>query len=170
MIDEKSADSISNYESWLKYAQSKLSDQVIEWPTMQKMVTTLKQKTIEMKQVHDLLRDLFLPNVISLVKMTDANLSKANYLAAEGALLSVAASTFRIPSPLIHRLLLERVASIDRHPIPSLPLPFLYTNKGRMIDTVKMLSRAIECFNPAVIRQPMQLHARNTECQVLEIN
>lgn len=65
MIDEKSADSISNYESWLKYAQSNLFDQVIEWPTMQKMVTTLKQKTIEMKQVRDLLRDLFLPNVIS---------------------------------------------------------------------------------------------------------
>lgn len=130
---------------------------------MQKMVDTLSSPLNHAKSARNLLQTRFLPNGTLTVELdVPEDMNNANFLAAEGALLSVEPSVFRIPSPLVHQLLLERVASVDRHPAPPLPVPFCYTSKGQPIDTVTMLSHAIEYINPAVIQSAYRISCKKS--------
>ena len=78
------------------------------------MIESLSSTTLDyVKSARDLLWSRFLPNITQSAELDDQkDLNCANFLAAEGALLFVEAGTYRIPSPLIHQLLLERVVTV----------------------------------------------------------
>lgn len=154
IIDEKQNMLSENYDLWLQYATTKLEKAVIEWPTMQKMVETLSSLSENIKLARILLRQRFIPNTISpIVLNTQEELNRGKFLAAEGALIPVDLSTFRIPSPMVHRLLLERVLTIDkRAKIPSEAVPFITSLHGTTIDVQKLITTTIAYIEPSIIQ------------------
>ncbi len=154
IIDEKQHVFVERYDSWLQYATKSLEKAVIEWPTMQKMVETLSGSLECVKSARILLRQRFIPNTISpIVLNTQEELNYGKFLAAEGALVPVALSAFRIPSPKVHRLLLERVLTADkRAKIPTEAVPFITSMHGATIDVQKLITLTIACIEPSIIQ------------------
>lgn len=153
VIDEKEHSLAEHYDLWLQYAIKHLEEKIISWPTMQKMVETLCSSSAYAKGARTLLRQRFLPSGVSAVALhTQKEVTFGKFLAAEGALRSDGTSSFYIPSPLVHKLLLERVVITDkRRTIPKKQIP--YINEGTSVDVADLIESAVACIDPMAIQR-----------------
>lgn len=86
-----------SYKSWLEYATFQLQGDVLQWPTMAKMVATLQRKDGDVPVMRSLLARRFLPNMGGIVLSDPVEEALAKFLAAEGALLyDSAANSFQV--------------------------------------------------------------------------
>lgn len=150
MLDEqvrKGREQVS-YEDWIRYATLDLEQELMNWPSMRKLVNTLGDPEDKYaREARQLLSRVFIPNGTVPVKVNllarDGDI--AQFLAAEGALISTeSAGVFQIPSPLVHSLLLQKIASVDRHQPPKLPIPW---NVSGWLNIPRLVIGVLSTFN-----------------------
>ena len=129
------------FDEWMRYATFQLIDDISMWPTMTKLISTLRSKEAHVVSSMQLLYRRFLPTATPVKLVSQDEIEFSKFLTAEGALRWCAANTFEVqPLPLFvqygffnfdhsrfHRRLCVRSSSLKWFPssgqIPkSLPL------------------------------------------------
>jgi hypothetical protein len=133
-----------SYEDWIRYASQLLIRELPGWPTMQKLVETLKKPIAQSSRM--LLLTHFLPSNSSIT-VNEQETPLARYLTAEGALVNKKEpQTYEIPSPLIRNLLLRHlIQEFPLQNVPKEPIPF--RNEGTELDVVEILKISLKYFN-----------------------
>jgi len=96
-----------SFDEWVEYAALQLPHALKGYATMQKMVDTLTEDSA--RDARNLLTTRFLPANCPIA-LGDPDEEKLGRFLAEGAVVPVDGNTFTIPSPLVHTLLMEKVA------------------------------------------------------------
>jgi hypothetical protein len=136
--------SFVTYEEWIRYASELLVKNLPEWPTMQKMVDTIRNPISE--KARKLLFTHFLPSLLP-IEITAQELNLAEFLTAEGALSKAnQAFMFQIPSPLIRNLLLSTlIYHIQVKNLPKEPIPFF--NGGNQLNIIEIIKISLKYFD-----------------------
>lgn len=99
LIDEEllvKTNSVS-YEDWLRFATFDLDTKVIKWPTMGKLVSVLESPSVDISEMRSLLSRRFLPNISGIRLNNLREITLAQFLTAEGALVQdPVAETFEV--------------------------------------------------------------------------
>jgi len=150
------------YEEWLQFATYHLADAMERWPTMIKVISTLRlpeklaKSAVEMELSHLIsacrlmLYQRFLPNS-GPVQVDSTEIPLANFLAAEGVLSpDPLPPMFKIPSPVIHSLVMKNMVPLLQHPRPSIPVPF--TCDGESLDVLLLMKGCLQSFNRDLLK------------------
>ncbi len=157
MLDEKALPDKSrmSYDEWLEYAAIKLPNAIQNYPTMDKMIDTLTED--RSRPARELLATRFLPaSVACTLGLPELRLGR--FLAAEGALLPVDSNTFKISSPLVHTLLLDKVVAYDRRKPPRAPAPY---GPAEDINIPLLIAGSLPAFNSQLIARAPGLSFKN---------
>jgi len=132
------------------------------WPTMSKIVTTLRlpekeRITIEeeklvaqIRKARVMVYQRFLTNT-NPVSVSTIEEPLANFLAAEGVLSPAPLPPlFKISSPAIHSLLMANMLPLLQHPRPTLPVPFTYD--GESLEVIQIIKGCLPSFNKDLLK------------------
>src|SRR5205823_2241830 len=102
-----------------------VESQLKVWPTMVKLIDTLRDTAPSIREARSLLRTRFLSSLDPVKPTLPQEDVLCQFLAAEGAIVAdPTRSSYQISSPLIRTLLLYHVLAFDKRPAPSAAVPF----------------------------------------------
>ena len=142
-------------QRWQRFVVNELPECAFTWPTMRKMVDTLKDPDTQASPVHvevaKKARDLLLYGLLPApgpVHVAESDIPLAEYLVSEGAAAKERDGRFRIRSDFVRTLVLSRVVRAMQRRVPATPFPF---STGAIPDVPSMLAGALPFFNAAHI-------------------
>ncbi|CAI2195461.1 5561_t:CDS:2, partial [Funneliformis geosporum] len=138
------------YNIWKRFSVTSLVWEAIAYSTFQKMVNTLLKKNS--KRAVDFFRFYFMTDINPRYIYVVENVKLAEFLAAEGVLLPCDEhNKFRIASPLIRWMILQRVIPEVYPSCPSEDIPFDLEDP-EALDMFNVLKLAICTFDKEIIR------------------
>ncbi|RGB29791.1 hypothetical protein C1646_310438 [Rhizophagus diaphanus] len=137
-----------SYEIWECYKASSLMDAIVNYQTFRNLVKSLQSPKV--KNVLDFFRNHFLVDFGHEINV-DADINSAEYLASEGVLVpGKEAGSFKLSSPLVRWLILQRVIPIVFPSCPKEEIPLFRDSND--LDTLITLKLAIRSFDKDIIR------------------
>ncbi|CAG8610548.1 16725_t:CDS:2 [Funneliformis mosseae] len=135
------------YKTWECYKVSSLMDAMVDYQTFRNLVNSLKGP--ENKDALNFFRNNFLVDFGHEVKVT-IDINSAESLASEGVLVPAEeAGAFKLSSPLIRWLILQRVIPIVFPSCPRNDVPFFKDSK--VLDTLVTLKLATKSLDKDII-------------------
>eukprot|EP01128_Nolandella_sp_AFSM9_P007600 TRINITY_DN421_c0_g1_i1.p1 TRINITY_DN421_c0_g1~~TRINITY_DN421_c0_g1_i1.p1 ORF type:complete len:618 (+),score=126.91 TRINITY_DN421_c0_g1_i1:76-1929(+) len=142
------------YDEWIRYATFSLVKEFRDYPTLIKLIHTLRRTDDEMKNARELLYLRFLPNEGSVEISSPDKEPLAHFLTAEGALRRVAPQEYEIPSPLIRSILAQEVVKeMEGLPVPTEPVPFTPDGALRVLPLLKTV---VSHFNKLLLQSSVR--------------
>ncbi|CAG8809104.1 7945_t:CDS:2, partial [Gigaspora rosea] len=139
-----------NYDIWQRFTAFSLGNEILEYPTFIRMKDVLLKDDIDTRHAVNLIRSDFLVNNDS-IQIAENKKDLALFLTAEGVLVpEEVAGTFKISSPLVHWLLLQRIIP---HVFPTSPQTDVpYHSSPRTLDVFKVLKQTVLVFDKEIIK------------------
>ncbi|CAB4387951.1 unnamed protein product [Rhizophagus irregularis] len=135
------------YKTWECYKVSSLMGAMVDYQTFRNLVNSLKSP--EAKDALNFFRNNFLVDVGYEVKVT-TDIDSAEYLASEGVLVpGEEAGAFKLSSPLVRWLILQRVIPNVFPSRPREEIPFFKDSQD--LDTLIALKYAVKTFDKSII-------------------
>ncbi|RIA82228.1 hypothetical protein C1645_879297 [Glomus cerebriforme] len=136
-----------SHSIWECYKVKSLMDDILEYQTFRNLVNSLKSP--EAKVALDFFRNYFLVDFGQEVKVT-TEIDSAEYLASEGVLVPCGeAGVFKLSSPLVRWLILQRVIPVIFPSCPRIDIPFF--KNSTELDTLLTLIPATKSFDKEII-------------------
>jgi hypothetical protein len=146
-----------SYDVWQRFSIFSLGNEILEHSTFVKMKDTLLRDDTDIRQAVKLLRSDFLTNFDPVNPRTQMDL--ASFLAAEGVLTpGEYTGTFKISSPLVRWLILQRIIPRVFPTSPQTEVPY---HSSRTLDILEALKQIVVIFDKEIIRS---LSSYKTAC------
>ena len=137
-----------SYVIWQHFSMFSLGNEIIEHLTFIKMKNTLLRDDTDTRQAMKLLQSDFLTNFDSVNPRTQMDL--ALFLTAEGVLTpGEDAGTFKISSPLVRWLILQRIIPRVFPTSPEKEVPY---HSSCTLDTLEALKQIVVVFDKEIIK------------------
>jgi hypothetical protein len=145
LLDRKS--NTLSYRNWQRLSINFLYNEIYEHATFGSLVDSLLRSHATESVV--LLRSRFV-GFLDVVKVTQEQKIHADFLTAEGALVYVSDTHYRMASPLIDGLIRTKVIPVRFPTAPSTNPPF--RKSGESLDILKAVVASLEVFDKELIR------------------
>ncbi|CAG8459020.1 4837_t:CDS:2 [Cetraspora pellucida] len=139
-----------SYDIWQHFTTLSLGNEILEYPTFIKMRDVLLKDNIDTRRAVNLIRSDFLINN-DPIYVAENKKDLVLFLTAEGVLVpGEDAGTFKISSPLVHWLLLQRIIP---HVFPTSPQTEVpYHSSPHTLDIFKVLKQTVLVFDKETIK------------------